>query len=82
MEVTNRVKGFSPIDRVPEELWMEVCKIVQDAEIKTIPKQKKFKKAKWLAEEVLQIAVKRREVKDKDFCIPVPYNEKDIFFGC
>ena len=53
------------IDRVPEELWMKVCDIVQQAEIKTIPKKKKCKKAKWLSEEALQIAVKRREVKSK-----------------
>ena len=53
------------IDRVPEELWMEVCDIVQEAGIKTIPKKKKCKKAKWLSEEALQIAVKRRDVKSK-----------------
>ena len=53
------------IDRVPEELWMEVHDIVQEAGIKTIPKKKKCKKAKWLSEETLQIAVKRREVKSK-----------------
>ena len=50
---------------MPEELWMEVCDIVQEAVIKTIPKKKKYKKAKWLSEEVLQIAVKRREAKSK-----------------
>ena len=50
---------------MPEELWMEVCDIVQEAAIKTIPKKKKCKKAKWLSEEALQIAVKRREVKGK-----------------
>ena len=60
-----RFKGFDLIDRVPEELWMEVCDIVQQAEIKTIPKKKKYKKAKWLSEAVLQIAEKRREVKGK-----------------
>ena len=63
-----RFKGFDLIDRVPEELWMEVCDIVQQAEIKTIPKKKKFKKEKWLSEEVsatLQIAEKRREAKGK-----------------
>ena len=65
MEVTNRFKGLDPIDRVPEELWTEVCEIVQEAEIKTITKQKKCKKTKWLSEEALQIAVKRREVKVK-----------------
>ena len=50
VEVTNRFKGLDLIDRVPEELWMEVCNIVQEAGIKTIPKKKKFKKAKWLSE--------------------------------
>ena len=54
-------KGFDLLDRVSEELWMEVCDIVQEAVIKTIPKKKKCKKAKWLSEEALQIAVKRRE---------------------
>ena len=53
------------IHRVPEELWTEVCDIVQEARIKTIPKKKKCKKAKWLSEKALQIAVKRREVKSK-----------------
>ena len=53
------------IDRVPDEIWMEVCDIVQETGIKTIPMEKKCKKAKWLSEEVLQIAVKRREVKSK-----------------
>ena len=65
MEVRNRVKGLALIDRVPEELWMEVHDIVQDAGIKTIPKKKKCKKGKWWSEEALQIAVKRREVKGK-----------------
>ena len=65
MEVTNRFKGLDLIDRVPEELWMEVCDIVQEAGIKTIPKKKKCKKAKWLSEEALQIAVKIRKVKIK-----------------
>ena len=60
MEVTNRFKGFDLIDRVPEELWMEVHDIVQEAGIKTIPKKKKCKRAKWLSDEALQIAVKRR----------------------
>jgi len=60
--VTNRFKGLDLIDRVPEE-WMEVHDIVQEAVIKTIPKKKKCKKAKWLSEEVLQIAEKRREHK-------------------
>ena len=61
----NRFKGLDLIDRVPDELWMEVCDIVQEAEIKTIPKKKNCKKAKWLSEEALQIAEKRRGVKDK-----------------
>ena len=65
MEVTNRFKGLDLIDRVPEELWMEVCDIVQEAVIKTIPKKRKCKKAKWLSEEALQTAMKRREVKGK-----------------
>ena len=63
--MTNRFKGLDLIDRVPEEQWMEVRDIVQEAGIKTIPKKKKCKKAKWLSEEALQIAVKRREVKKK-----------------
>ena len=62
-EVRNRFKGLDLIDRVPEELWMEIHDIVQETGIKTIPKKKKCKKAKWLSEEGLQIAVKRREVK-------------------
>ena len=65
VEVTNRFKGLDLIHRVPEELWMEVCDIVQEAVIKTIPKKKKCKKAKWLSEEVLQIAVQKRKVKGK-----------------
>ena len=65
VEVTNRFKGLDLIDRVPEELWMEVHDIVQEAGIKIIPKKKKCKKARWLLEEVLQIAEKRREVKGK-----------------
>ena len=65
MKVTKRFKGLDLIDRVPEELWMEVCDIVQEAGIKTIPKEKKCKKAKCLPEDALQIAVKRREVKGK-----------------
>ena len=65
MEVRNRFKGLDLIDRVPEELWMEVCDIVQEAGIKTIPKEKKCNKAKWLSEEALQIAVNRREMKGK-----------------
>ena len=65
VEVRNRFKGLDLIDRVSEELWMEVRDTVQEAVIKTIPKKKKCKKAKWLSEEALQIAVKRREVKSK-----------------
>ena len=63
LEVTNRFKGLDLIGRVPEELWMEIHDIVQEAVIKTIPKKKNRKKAKWLSEEALQIAEKRREVK-------------------
>ena len=65
MEVRNRFKGPNVIDRVPDELWMEVRDIVQETGIKTIPMEKKCKKAKWLSEETLQIAVKRREAKSK-----------------
>ena len=65
VEVRNRFKGLDLIYRVPNELWTEVCDIVQETGIKTIPKKKKCKKAKWLFEEGLQIAVKRREVKSK-----------------
>ena len=65
MEVGNRVKGLDLIDRVPEELWTEVHDIVKEAVIRTIPKIKKYIKAKWLSEEALQIAMKRREVKSK-----------------
>ena len=65
VEMTNRFKGLDLIDRVPGELWTEVHDIVQEAVIKTIPKKKKCKKAKWLSEEALQIAVKRREAKSK-----------------
>ena len=66
VEVTNRFKGLYLIDRVPEELWTEVHDIVQEAVIKTIPKKKKCKKAKWLSEEALQIVEKRREAKGKE----------------
>ena len=65
MGMRNRFKGLDLIDRVPEEMWTEVCDIVQEAGIKTIPKEKKCKEAKWLSEEVLQRAVKRRDVKGK-----------------
>ena len=62
MEVRNRFKGLDLIDRVPDELWNEVRDIVQETGIKTIPMEKKCKKAKWLSGEALQISVKRREV--------------------
>ena len=65
MAVTNRFKRLDLINRVPEKLWTEVHDIVQEAVIKTIPKKKKCKKAKWLFEGALQIADKRREVKGK-----------------
>ena len=65
VEVTSRFKGLDLIDTVPEELWTEGSDLVQEAVIKTIPKKKKCKKAKWLSEEALQIAVKRREAKSK-----------------
>ena len=82
MEVTNRFKTLDLIDRVPEELWMEVHDIVQEAVIKTITKKKKCKKAKWLFEEALQIAMKRREAKGKGekiypFECRVPKNSKE-----
>ena len=81
VEVRNRFKGLDLIDRVPDELWMEVSDIVQEAVIKTIPKKKKSKKAKWLSEEALQIAVKRREVKSKGKIYPfecrVPKKSKE-----
>ena len=64
--MTNRFKGLDLVDRVPEDLWTEVCDIVQEAGIKTMPKKKKCKKATWLFEEALQIAEKRRDVKGKE----------------
>ena len=69
VEVRNRFKGLALTDRVPDELWTEVSDIVQETWIKTIPKKKKCKKAKWLSEELLQIAMKRRKAKRKD--IPI-----------
>ena len=73
VELINRFKGLDLIDRVPDELWTEVCDIVQETGIKTIPMERKCKKAKWLSGEALQIAVKRREAKGegkrKDTCI-------------
>ena len=65
VEVRNRFNGLDLIDRVLDELWMEVCDTVQETEIKTIPMENKYKKAKWLYEEALQIAVERREAKSK-----------------
>ena len=65
VEVRNRFKGLDLIDRVPDELWTEVCGIVQETGIKTILMEKKCKKAKWLSEEALQMAVRRIEVKSK-----------------
>ena len=65
VEVRNRFKRLDLIDRVPDELWTEVCDIVQETGIKNIPMEKKFKKAKWLSGEALQIALKRREAKSK-----------------
>ena len=61
MEVTNRFKGFNPTDRMPEELWMEVCYVIPEAGIKAIPKKKTCEKAKWLSEEALQIAMKKEK---------------------
>ena len=75
MEVTNRLKGSDLIDRLPEELWREVCDIVQEAGIKIIPQKKKCKKAKWLSVEALQIAKKRREANAKE-------KRKTYLFGC
>ena len=65
MEVRNRFKGLDLIDRVPDELWMEIHDIVQETGIKTIPKKRKCKRAKWLSGEALQIAVKIREARSK-----------------
>ena len=65
VEVRNRCKGLNLIDRVPDELWMEIHDTAQETGIKTIPMEKKCKKAKWLSGEALQIAVKRREAKSK-----------------
>ena len=69
VEVRNTFKGLDLIDKVPDELWTEVRDIIQETGIKTIPKEKKCEKAKWLSEEALQIAVKRRESKRKDISI-------------
>ena len=81
VEVTNRFKGLDLIDRVPEELWTEICDIVQEAVIKTIPKKKKYKKAKWLSEKALQIAEKSKRQRNKGKIYPserrVPKNSKE-----
>ena len=83
LEVKNRFKGVDLIDRVPDELWTELCDFVQDSGIRTIPKKKKCKKAKWLSKEALQIAVKRREAKRSKkgklypFECRVPKNSKE-----
>ena len=73
VEVRNRFKGLDQIDRVPEELWTEIGNIVQEAVIKKIPRKKKYKKAKWLSEEALQIAEKRTMKKT---------NHYQIFLNC
>ena len=65
VELTNRVKGSDTVDRLPEELWVEVCTVVKEEVTKSIPQKKQCKKAKWLSQEVLQIAEKRREAKSK-----------------
>ena len=82
VEVRNRFKGLDLIDRVPDELWTEVCDIVQETGSKNIPKEKKCKKGKWLFKEALQIAVKRREEQRRKgkiypFECKVPKNSKD-----
>ena len=82
VEERNRFKGLDLIDRAPDERWMEVCDIVQETGINAIPKKKRCQKAKWLSEEVLQIAVKRREVKSNGEKIHpsecrVPKNSKE-----
>ena len=77
VEMRNRFKELDLIDRVPEELWMEVLDIAQEAGIKTIPKEKKCKKAKWLSEVALQIAVKRRKGKIYPCECTVPKNIKE-----
>ena len=80
VEVRNRFKGLDLIDRVPDELWMEVHDIVEETGIKTILMEKKCKKAKWMSEEALQIAVKRREAKSKgkkERLFRIPKNSKE-----
>ena len=81
MEVTNRFKGLGLVDKVAEELWMEVCITVEEAVTKTIPKKKKCKKAKWLSEEALQIAEERSQRQERKGTIyttecRVPQNSK------
>ena len=66
VDMRNRFKGLDLTDRVPDELWTEVCDTVKETGIKTIPKKKKYKKVKWLSEEALKIAEKRREEKAKE----------------
>ena len=73
MEVRNRFKGLDLIDRVPDELWTEVCDIVKEIGSKTIPKKKKYKKVKWLSEEAIQIAMKRRKPKAKEKRKDIPF---------
>ena len=73
MEVRNRFKGLDLIERVPDELWTEVCDPVQEKGIKTIPMEKKCKEAKWPSEEALQIAVKRSKAKSKGKIYPFEY---------
>ena len=77
VEVRNRFKGLDLIDTVPDDLWKEVHDTVQETQIKTIPMEKKCKKAKWLSGEALQIAVKRREVKSKASEFRIPMNSKE-----
>jgi len=83
VKVTNRFKGLDLTDGVPEELWTEICNVVQEAVIKTIPKKKKYNKAKWLSEEALQIVEKRSErqrrngkVYPSEFRVPKNSNER------
>ena len=84
MEVKNRFKGLDRIDRVADELWMEVRDTVQERGVKTIRKKKKCKKAKWLSEEALQIAVKKEnpKAKEKRKHIPTKEKRKDLPFEC
>ena len=82
VEVRNRFKGLDLIDRVPDELWMEDCDIVKEKWIKTIPKEKKCKKAKWLSGEALQIAVKRREAKSEgEKCNKIRINKTNLSYN-